>query len=206
MAEVRYGYYLRPSPQMCDAQVRVHMLLERQFGLRVAGRFMPHATIKGFFASEADVDHIRECANAIVDGLTTFPVYSQGVVGFGNLGIALSIMRMPDLSRNDKLQNLHDRSLDVLMPLVSSSCNFTPNEWLGERFEAHLTLAMADIPATLFEEVLQFVQSLEPVGPEMFLAEWLHLYAFESDDWHGDWWDTLRWKLVDSWKLLSAPD
>ncbi|CAN5659598.1 hypothetical protein BH23CHL5_BH23CHL5_04270 [soil metagenome] len=206
MAEVRYGYYLRPSPQMCNAQVRIHLLLERQFGLRVAGRFMPHATIKGFFASEADVDHIRESAKSIVDGLTTFPVFSQGAVGFGSLGIALSIMRMPDLAQNDMLQALHDRALEVLMPLVSGTCNFTPNEWLGVRFEAHLTLAMADIPSTLFNEVLQFVQALEPVGPEMFMAERLHLYAFESEDWHADWWDSLRWELIDSWNLSPSLD
>ena len=38
-----------------EHQAEVHDLLARQYNLRVAGRFMPHATIKGFFRSDAPV-------------------------------------------------------------------------------------------------------------------------------------------------------
>jgi hypothetical protein len=60
---------------------------------------------------------------------------------------------------------------------------------------------MADIPAEIFSEVLEFVRSFEPVGPEAFLARQVHLYAFESDDWDAEWWHTLTWRLIGSWQL-----
>ncbi len=201
----RYGYYLRPSPAMSRAQTEMHHLLAHQFGAKVAGRFMPHATIKGFFRSDASIREIRDAAATITEGLQPFSVWSQGVVGFGDLGIALSIMRTPDLDRNLPLQALHDAALAALMPLVADDCVFTAKEWLGDRFEAHLTLAMADIPSAQFREVLQFVQELEPVGPEIFEARWCHLYAFESPDWDDAWWEEFNWKLIDSWELGAPP-
>ena len=55
MDDIRYGFYMRPCAEMCRAQAEIHDLLDRQYGLRVAGRFMPHATIKGFFRSDSPV-------------------------------------------------------------------------------------------------------------------------------------------------------
>jgi hypothetical protein len=78
---VRYGYYLRPSPEMCAAQVRVHQLLERQYGLSVAGRFMPHCTVKGFFKSSAPLDEIRAAAASITRDMQSFPVWNNGIIG-----------------------------------------------------------------------------------------------------------------------------
>lgn len=200
---VRYGYYLRPSPEMCAAQVRMHQLLERQYGLRVAGKFMPHATIKGFFKSSAQVDEICAAAATISEGMTSFPVWNNGVIGFGNLGIVNWIMRDAAGERNLALAALHERALEALLPLVDSDCNFSPYEWRLDKFEAHLTLAMTDIQPQFFAEILHFCQALAPVGPEMFLAERLHLYCFESDAWHGQWSKTLTWRLLDSWELSS---
>ncbi len=197
----RYGYYLRPSPAMCAAQVRMHELLEHQYGLRVAGRFMPHATIKGFFRSEAPEEAIRASAAIIADGFEPFPVYSQGVADFGDRAIVLSICDLPDGSRNPQLQELHERTMDALLPLVSPDCPHSPGERIRDQFHAHLTLAMADIPKAHFTEISAFCRELEPIGPESFLAERLHLYAFDSDDWSGQWWHTFRWRLIDSWQL-----
>jgi hypothetical protein len=60
---------------------------------------------------------------------------------------------------------------------------------------------MRDIPVDRAGEILEFCQELEPIGPSSFLAEWLHLYAFRSDDWLGNWWESLSWSLLDSWRL-----
>jgi hypothetical protein len=198
---IRYGYYLRPSPEMCAAQVHVHQLLERQYGLRVAGKFMPHCTIKGFFKSSAPEADIRARAATISEGLASFPVWNNRVQGFGNQAIVLSILDDSEGGRNESLQVLHERALDTLLPLIDDDCNFTPGEWNRERYDAHLTLAMADIEPRFFDEILEFCRQLEPIGPELFPAERLHLYAFESDDWHGHWAKTLNWKLVESWSI-----
>ncbi|MEZ4498632.1 MAG: 2'-5' RNA ligase family protein [Thermomicrobiales bacterium] len=200
---IRYGYYLRPSAAMCAAQSQIHTLLERQFGLRVAGRFMPHCTIKGFFKSEVSETRVREIASTITDGVAPFEVHNNGIVGWGTLASTISIMFNPDGSRNESLQHLHQRAIDALLPIVAPDCNFTGGEWYGDRFHAHLTLAMADIPAARAGEILEFCQELEPIGPPSFTAEWLHLYAFESTDWRGEWWRDFRWTLCDSWRLTG---
>ena len=199
--EVRYGYYLRPSPEMCAAQVRMHQLLERQYGLRIAGKFMPHATIKGFFKSSAPEAEIRAAADGIVKGMGSFPVWNNGVVPYTPDAIVLRIMQDDAGERNGPLHELHERALDALLPLVDDDCNFTPGEWIRERFEAHLTLAMSDIEPRFFDEILSFIRDLAPIGPPLFQAERLHLYAFHSDDWHGNWGPGLAWRLIDSWSL-----
>ena len=50
MAEPRYGVYLLSAPQLAA----VHARLAQEHGLRAAGRFMPHVTLKGFFRLTPD--------------------------------------------------------------------------------------------------------------------------------------------------------
>lgn len=58
--DVRFGWCLRPSGQMSDAQIRIHRLLEHQYGMIGGGFFMPHATIKGFSRSDAPVSMAQQ--------------------------------------------------------------------------------------------------------------------------------------------------
>lgn len=197
----RYGFYLRPSFAMCLAQAQVHELLCRQYHLDVAGRFMPHATIKGFFRSEAPAAEMVQRLDDVLGSHRAVAVHNGGVVPLGPVGIGLAIQRLADGSRNEPLQSLHEAALGALMPLVHPSCDFTPMEWLGPRFEAHLTLAMADIPPTQFDEILRFIRDGEPIGPTEFTADTVQLFVFESDEWSGRWWDTLGWELLHSWRL-----
>jgi hypothetical protein len=201
MESVRYGLYLRPSPAMCRDQAAIHALLERQYGLRAAGHFMPHATIKGFFRSDAAPERIADVCAAVLADQRPFTVFNNGVVGFGESGIALRIQRLPSGKMNAALQTLHEAVFAALLPLVHPHCTFTPREWAGPRFDAHLTLAMADIPGRLFAEVLGFLRELEPIGPESFCADTLQLFACTSDVWDGRWWETLRWQHLASWRL-----
>lgn len=202
MAERRYGLYLRPALAMCRAQVEIHHLLERQYGLRVAGRFMPHATIKGFFRSDAPISEMMARLDASLASIRSFAVRNHGVVPVGNLSIVLDIHGAAEV-RNPALTALHQAALDALLPLVHPDCEFTPGEWKGPSFFAHLTLAMADIPAPFFDEVLAFVKDAEPIGPAEFRAEVVQLFAFESDDWSGRWGETLQWELLHSWRLAT---
>lgn len=204
MGEKRYGFYLRPSAAMCRAQAEVHDLLERQYGTTAGGKFMPHATIKGFYKSSAPVSEMVSRLDAVLEGRSAFPVSNAGPIPFGRDGIALSIQYMPDGRINDALQVLHEAAFDALLPLVDADCNFTPVEWAGDRFHAHLTLAMADIPAVVFDEVVDFIDELGPIGPAVFTAEAFHLFSFESADWHSAWWETLTWKLLHGWRSPPA--
>ena len=207
MADLRYAVYLRPSYEMSRAQAEVHDVLERQYGLRAAGNFMPHATIKGFFRSEASEGGIAARLDAVLEDRGAFEVFNGGVVAFGRNGIAIDVNGTPEGTPNVPLQDLHRTVMDAVMPLVGAACEFTREEtdWAYERFRAHLTLAMADVPEHLFDEVLAFAQEAEPVGPPSFLTNTVQLVASRSDDWAGKWWETLRWQLLRSWTLGCRP-
>ena len=60
---------------------------------------------------------------------------------------------------------------------------------------------MADCPPWLGDEVAGFIDDLRPIGSAGFTARHLHLFAFTSADWGGQWWDTLRWRLCHAWTL-----
>lgn len=199
---VRYAFYLRPSAAICRAQAEIHDLLERQYGLIAAGKFMPHATLKGTFEANAGEVEIKQALDGVVAGRKQFPVYNAGIIEQNRRGIMLSIHHLPDGRVNEPLYDLHAAAIDATQPLAAPvSDEVAKREPVYERFHAHLTLAMADIPPFAFDDIYAFVRDLAPVGPQLFMAEYLHFYAFESDDWVGRWWETLTWRLLHSWQL-----
>lgn len=204
MSSTRYGCYLRPSFAMCRAQTEIHDLLGRQYGLQAAGRFMPHGTLKGFFRSDAPVEEMVARLDPVLADVEPFPVYNGGVTAYRDLALVLDIHQTPDGERNEPLQALHEATVAALLPLVHPACEFTPREPSGDRYRAHLTLAMADIPPRFFDEIHRFVREADPIGPSSFLLKVVQLFAFTSEDWTGPWWETLRWELLHSWRLSPA--
>lgn len=197
---VRYGFYLRPSFEMSRAQAEIHDLLRRQFGFEVGGKFMPHATVMSFFRSEAPIAEITRAIDGVVAGRLPFPVWNAGPIRMGR-GVVLDVHHDADGAPNAAIQAIHEAAFAGIIPLVHPDCEFAFGNWSGERFHAHLTLAMADVPEFAIDELMEFVTSGGPVGPESFLAEYFHLYAFQSDDWGGAWWETMSWEFLHSWRL-----
>lgn len=203
--QIRWGVYLRPNAAMGRAQAEIHDLLERQFGLRAAGTFMPHATLKGFFRSDASAADLIVALGPVLRDRPIFPVHNLGVTPYARHAIVLDVNHTPGRERNLAIQALHTAVLNGLAPMIHPDCSFSRREGTGNRFSAHLTLMMADCPDDRFNEVLAFVQELTPIGPPVFVAEWVHLYEFTSAAWSGNWWETLRWRLHHSWQLGSEP-
>jgi len=197
----RYGLYLRPDPETCRAQAATHDLLERQYGLRAAGRFMPHATVKGFTRSDADPLLMVARLDDALAAHRAFPVTNRGAIPYGPTSVVLDIHHDEDDTPNQPLQALHESVLGALLPLASPDCAFTRVEGKGDRFHAHLTLAMADLPPWLGEEVLAFLRALGPIGPRRWVADTLTLFAFRSDAWDGPWWESLAWLPLHGWRL-----
>lgn len=202
--DIRYGWYLRPSYAMSRAQAEMHDLLERQFGLTGGGVFMPHATLKGFFRSDAPVSEIEAAFDCAVAGHQPFTVYNGGPVGWGRGSVVIDIQHTPDGETNAALQSLHEAGWKEIAPLVHPDCTFTPIEGAMQNFRAHLNLAMADLREEFFDEVMAFISEAGLIGPETFIAEYVHLFAFRSDDWTGRWWETLEWSLMRNWRLGEA--
>lgn len=201
---VRFGFYLRPSYAMARAQAEMHDLLRRQFGAVTAGAFMPHATIKGFFRSDATVAAMKSAIEPVMSGRPTFAVTNRGPIPFGTRSIVLDIQHDETGATNAPLQDLHEAAFVALRPLIHADCDFSPGEGVNERFFAHLTLLQRLRRAEVFDEVAAFIGAAGPIGPAVFDAEYCHLHAFRSDDWSGDWGATLTWELLASWKLVSS--
>jgi len=197
---VRFGFYLRPSFAMSRAQAELHALMKRQFGLITAGAFMPHATIKGFFRSDAAIADMKAALDPVLANRPSFTVVNNGPVAW-KTSVVLDIMHDEQGAKNPELQKLHEDAIAVLLPLVHPECPNTPNERMGDDFYAHLTLVQGAPREDLFPEIHEFLQDAEPIGPRRFTAEYVHLYAFRSDEWDGDWGQTLTWELLHSWKL-----
>lgn len=202
--DIRYGWYLRPSYAMSRAQAEMHDLLERQFGLIGGGVFMPHATLKGFFRSDAPVAEIEAAFDRAVEGHKPFTVYNSGPVGWGRGSVVIDIQNTPDGETNAALQALHESGWNAITQHIHPDCTFTPIEGAMQNFRAHLTLAMADLRDEFFDEVMEFIAAAGPIGPDTFTAEYVHLFAFRSKDWTGRWWETLEWSLMRSWRLGEA--
>lgn len=200
--DIRFGLYLRPSLAMSMAQTEIHDLVARQYGSMTAGKFMPHATIKGFFCSDASVAEMVAALDPPFGAMKPFEVVNGGMIPFGKSGsVVIDVHHGEDGSPNRAMVALHEAVIDALLPLVRSDCDFTPVEPLGEAFHAHLTLMMGDMPLGLQSEILAFLREAGQIGPPTFLAERCHLVAFRSCDWGGRWWTTLQWTLLHSWAL-----
>ena len=149
----RYGFYARPDFDFSRAQAEVHDLLRRQYGLISGGLFMPHATVKGFFVSDAQPAQMIERLDAALDGWEAFTAYNNGVILMGATGLVVSVRDLPDGSPNPAWHALQDRAWAALEPLIAPDCDFTPGDGHGRTgdnaFHAHFTLAMADPPGEL---------------------------------------------------------
>jgi 2'-5' RNA ligase len=203
--DIRFGLYLRPPLAMSRAQAEIHDLVARQYGTMCAGRFMPHATIKGFFRSDASVDDLVAALDPAMTRHAPIDIVNRGIIPFGkNGGPVLDIQHLDDGSTNPALQQFHEHVFTALAPLIRADCDFTPVEGAIERFHAHLTLAMGDIPKGLTSELLEFLADAEPIGPRTFVADRFHLVAVRSRQWSGPWWESMQWTLLHSWQLGGA--
>ena len=80
----RYGFYLRPDYATSKAIAEAHRLLRAQYGFITAGLFMPHATIKGFYRSDAAVADMVTRLDAAFAGFKPCTVYNGGIIKMGS--------------------------------------------------------------------------------------------------------------------------
>jgi len=202
MAGPRYGVYLLPAPPLAAAVAAVHGRLAREHGLRAAGRFMPHVTLKGFFRTEAEPAELEARLRPALQGRPAVTLHNAGAVALGPETIALDVDSDPGGGRNRALYALHMAVFDAMAPCVARGCEFTAVEFAGDAFRAHLTLAMADIPPDQFSELLALTAQA-PAGPPSSEATEVALFAFESRDWAGSWWETLTSRPVAAFSLAQ---
>ena len=84
-------------------------------------------------------------------------------------------------------------------PFIAPDCDFS-GEVRGQPVWAHITLAFRDIRPTMQGEVLDYRRETPP-PTEPFIADTFHFLELFSQDWEGDWEQTLTWRLLKSWRV-----
>jgi 2'-5' RNA ligase len=202
-----YGFYLRPDFATSRAHSEMHRVLRAQYNLIAAGLFMPHATLKGFFRSDAPPETMITRLDRSMAGWRSFTAYNNGVCCFGPRSIVTSIRDHPDGTRNLAIDELQERAWSALEPLIHPTCEFSGSDPRGidgpHPFHPHLTLVMSDLRPELQREVITFIAEDGLVGPSHFTVNTCHLYRFHAD-WSRPWWHTLTWELLQSWQATDT--
>lgn len=201
-AEYRYGFYLRPDLFTSMAVSEIHRVLRKQYGLFSADLFMPHATIKGFYRSDASVEEQIARYDAAFAGFKPFTAYNNGTIKMGSAGIVTSWRDLPDGSVNRAFRESSDRAWQAIEPLIHPDCDFRWRDPRGDQFHPHITLAMADVLPKFKDEIYDFVCSRGKVGSAHFVADTYQLFRFRAN-WQGNWWHTLTWEHLHSWQMKA---
>jgi 2'-5' RNA ligase len=194
----RFAVYLIPPYHIARDVTEIHELLRKQFGFIAADQFQVHATIKGFFKMvPGPLEPLIERLDRIFTNQKPFPIYFNGTGG-DQIGYWLDISQRDDKPNPDLLA-LRERVVEAVRPFIAPDCDFVEED-LGRPFVGHITLAFRDIPLELREQVSAYLQSA-PLPQKSFIADTFHFLEFFSQDWSGDWEQTLTWRLHKSWRL-----
>jgi 2'-5' RNA ligase len=196
----RYAVYLVPPYQVAQPIAEIHQMLRKQFGFVAADRFQIHTTLKGFFKKvEGAMEPMTERLGAVFSDVEPFPVHFSGF-RITDIGMGFDVSRIGE-QPNPALMALRTQIVDAVRPFIAPDCDFIEVE-LGTPFAAHITLAFRDIPLTIYDDVLAYLEKA-PLPTKPFTAQTFHLLQFFSADWTGAWWETITWKLLKSWYISN---
>ncbi len=194
----RYAVYLIPPYPVSRQVAEIHHLLEKQFGLKAAGRFQVHATIKGFFKkTPGPLEPLVARLDAVLARQRALTVSAEGLrrdaIGFGlDLSLLNGVINQP-------LFDFREQVVDAVRPFIAPDCDFVASD-LGVPYRAHVTLAFRDIPPKAYDHIVNWVQ-VDDLLARPFAARDFHFLRFHSGQWEGPWWEDLRWELLKSWRL-----
>ncbi len=199
--DARFAVYLIPPYKIARDVAEIHHMLRKQFGFIEADQFQVHATLKGFFKKvDGPLAPLTERLDAIFADQAPFPVHFSGYrIDKGGIGLDIDHQ---DEQTNQPLMALRERVVEATRPFIAPDCEFVASD-LGRPFQAHITLAFYDIPQTLYDDVLAYLQDA-PLPTDPFIADTFHFLSFFSPDWSANWGPTLTWRLLKSWRLLKA--
>jgi 2'-5' RNA ligase len=200
MAKSRYAVYLIPPYHLTRIVSEAHHLLRKQFGFEAADRFPVHCTVKGFF-KKTD----RPVSNLLFDLDNFFKTQTALKVAVENyradpIGFGLSLMTLND-QPNQPLLDFREKLVRVTAPYIADDCDFREHD-LDRPYHPHITFSFRDIPTIMYDNVFKWMED----GPDFtgtFQADTFHLLEFFSENWEGDWWESLTWRLLSTWRLKS---
>jgi len=196
----RFAFYLIPPYKIAKNIAEIHALLKKQYGISAAGRFQAHCTIKGFYKpNEKPVQDLIEELDTFLRTQKPFPVELNGCLE-KPISIVLKMDEI-DGAENQPLLEFRETVVNLIRPYIASDCDFIASD-LGDPFKGHITLTFRDIEQKMYPQILEWLNDA-PIPAGIFQAETFHFLEFFSDDWEGNWWETITWKLHRSWRLRS---
>jgi hypothetical protein len=108
------------------------------------------------------------------------------------------------MRRTEPFHALHNAIWDIVRPYIAQNDIFSPIEPAGPNFPPHMTLVQGDAPyeAGLHAQVMGLCQYIFDTSLKgEFLAQDMQLIEFYSEDWAGNWWETLRFRQIKGWRL-----
>jgi len=198
MSDSRFALYLIPPYQLSKQVAEIHTMLRKQFGFAAADRFPVHCTIKGFFKKNSkSTEDLQAEFDIFFQTQKPLPVsieeYRVDPIGFG-----LNLMTLNG-SKNTPFLELREKIVDITRPYIADDCDFKDHD-IGREYHPHITFSFRDIPNEYYDDVFAWMED----GPDFkgqFQATTYHFLEFFSEDWEGDWWDSISWKLIKSWRL-----
>lgn len=206
MGDLYYGVYLIPPPPLVYALALAHSVYQHEFRAFTAGRFMSHCTIKGFFklAPGSTLDSFVPALDKLFADSGNFPVEIKPPWVTSGAPIGESIILW--LGKTPEFQSFHNDVWAIIKPHVAADCLFTPTEPLEEHFPPHLTLVQSDLPAepAILAQAMALAQHIyDNLPTHSFQAQEMQLVEFQSEDWAGEWWESLVYRLIKGWRLAA---
>lgn len=197
-----YGVFLRPDPKTCLAVTTITAAVRQQFGIVSANAFPPHVTLAGITPILAPTDTVIEAIEPAVRAAEQFEVVNAGITR-RNIAITYDVNNGHNGKTSGEMLGLAIMMNAALRPLAVPYEGLKVDPFSVGTFHAHISLASHELRyrVDLREEVEAFIHGLEYPVPASFNAEVVSLYQFTSEDWAGNWWETLKWEHHKSWKL-----
>ena len=200
MKDTRLGFYLIPSYPLAKELQVLRLVLQDQFGLSAALRFMTHMTIKGFFkpASGYDIEELYAAADMVMEKNPEFELKQSGF-RIDNTGCYLWF----NPEDNALLQKVHEDIISAFDPFISEDCDFSRTEDVNSSFNPHMTLAMTDISENRRNDVINFLNKVD-LEQKIYRPGCFRLFEFTSNDWKSNtdhWINSLQWKILKTWEL-----
>lgn len=203
----RYGVFLRPAPQLGLEALKAMKVAYEQFGFTAAMAYPPHTTIMGSLSlKDHNEEALTEAVDKALEGQKPIAVSTPGIVRTP-WGIAYELR--DDTEDNSKLKELMgsiQKQIDPLLsypPLdrsVASRRKASPDTYVP-----HLSIVSHDglwFP-DLADEAFEYLSEAQIGKGGNYLANYVTLYRFRSEDWTGRYWETMQWMIVKSWKLKA---
>ncbi|MBN9388777.1 MAG: 2'-5' RNA ligase family protein [Chloroflexi bacterium] len=204
MSYYQYGVYLIPPPARMYQIGLAHSLLATEFGCRTGGTFMAHCTLKGF-TRLAEGFSPDEFIPALDELFARTPAFKTALDELWDLrqGPGKSSILI-GMRRTEPFHALHNAIWDIVRPYIAQDDIFSPVEPVGPNFPPHITLVQGDAPYEegLHAQVMGLCQYIFDTSLKgEFLAQDMQLIEFYSEDWAGNWWETLRFRQIKGWRL-----